>query len=126
MRAAQRAPHKRLPAFGREILELRRKGLVPQGGVIVAIDTWNYGTHRARVVIAPDVDPGALDYSFLAALDVELVWLPKVTSAARRDVTIRAILRCNPKRLLMWAIGADPEVVWIKSVLVGIERAEYA
>lgn len=126
MRAATRTQAKRLPAFGREILELRRRGLRPQGRVILSLDSWHYGEGRARAVITADVDPAALDYSFLAGLDVEIVWLPKVTSAERRDATIRTVLRYAPQRLLVWILGDQPGVMWIKSKEVGIERSEYA
>lgn len=118
---------KRLPPFGRELLELRRKGLVPQGRVVVALDTWNYGKRYARVVVTPELEPGDLDFHFLAGLDlVELVWLPTKTSKDRRDATIRAILAANPQRMVMHVIGDPAELVWIKSKLVGVERAEYA
>lgn len=128
MRAATRTQAKRLPAFGREILELRRRGLRPRGGIILAIDSWNYGigTSRARAVITPDLDPAALDYSFVAGLDVELVWLPKLTPKERLDATIRAVLRCAPQRLLVWNMGEQAGVKVIKSKEVGIELAEYA
>lgn len=128
MRRGAQAARPRLPAFGREILDLRRRGLVPAGRVVVALDTWDYGKNRARVVVAQDADPAALDFSFLAGLDVELVWLPLSTPRPRCDALIGAVLAHRPERLLMWIVGGEQptELVWIKSKLVGVERAEYA
>lgn len=116
----------KLPAYGRKILELRRKGLVPKGRVIVSLDSWDYGKRYARVVVPPDVDPAALDFSFLAGLDVEIVWSPYLTTVERRNAAIRAILQRSPERLLMWVIGTVTRLVWIKSKDVGIELAEFA
>lgn len=128
---------KRLPAFGREILELRRKGMVPavqRNGhactrFFVTLDTWDYGKDYARVVVTPEHDPAALDFSFVAGLDVELMWLPRATSLARRDATIRALVRANPQRLMLWTVGTGEPVTratWIISKGFGLELAEYA
>jgi hypothetical protein len=128
MRRAERGrSHGRLPPYGREILDLRERGLIPVGRMFVALDTWSHGKSYARVVVTPDLDPSELDFTFLAGLDVELVWLPEVTSVERRDAAIRAILRCLPERLMLWTAGGDvPRLTWIKSNAVGVELQEFA
>lgn len=116
----------RLPAFGRELMELREQGLIPADGMcIVSLDSWAYGKGRARVVVTPDVEPDSLDFSFTAAIDVTLVHVPTLTSIERRDACIRALLRCNPTRLLVCTISDVIKLTWIKSRSVGIELEEF-
>jgi hypothetical protein len=116
----------RLPAFGRKLLALRRQGLVPACRVVVALDKWKHGRSYARVVVPEDTEPNELDFSFLAGLDVELVWSPYLTTVERRNAAIRAILKPSPERLIMWVLGTETRQVWIKSKAVGIELAEFA
>jgi hypothetical protein len=116
----------RLPAFGRELLDLRRKGLVPNPPeVFVSVDSWDWAKNRTRVVVASDAEPADLDFSFVAGIDVWLGWWPDKTPIERRNATVRAILACLPLRVIMIAHEDTPRFVWIKSVQLGIELAEF-
>jgi hypothetical protein len=120
------ARRQKLPAFGRELTELRRRGLVPNPPEVrVAIDSWEWARGRTRVVIAPDADPSTLDFSFVAGLDVLVGWWPAITARERRDAAIRSILRGLPRRLLVLQYGQEPAILWVKSQSVGIELAEF-
>lgn len=99
------AARSRLPPFGRELLKLRRDGFVPTRPVVVGLDGWNWGLCQHRIVLPADVDPARVDLSFLVALDVELVWSASVTTVARRDNTLRAIVRVSPS--FLWCIDID-------------------
>lgn len=124
--AAQRTPRKRLPPFGRELLEMRRSGLVPADNqVIIALDSWDYAKTRARVVIPPELDPDVCDLAFVAALDVVIICDRARTTTIRRDALVRAVLRCNPITLRVLAMGDPVEWTWIKSRAVGIELEEF-
>jgi hypothetical protein len=116
----------RLPAYGRELLELRRRGLVPDPPEVrVSIDLWDWAKTRTRVVISPDSDPANLDFSFLSGLDVIVGWFPRITTLERRDAAIRSILRALPQRLLLFGYGTAATVTWIKSVGLGVELEEF-
>lgn len=129
--ATHRQHHQPLPAYGRELLELRRQGLVPAHHlVLIALDSWKWGRSSAgswyRLVISPEHDPAELDFSMVAGLDVLLCYAPAVTLVARRDAAIRKILRANPASLRVIDM-VDPQLgFFIKSRKRGIELPEYA
>lgn len=50
------ALHLRLPAFGRELLDLRRRGLVPGRTVVVSLDSWKWGRGYPQLVVTDDLD----------------------------------------------------------------------
>lgn len=116
---------KRLPPYGRELLELRRKGLVPDRWVVISLDSWQWGRGFQRVVLPADLDPQETDFSGLAALDVALVWSSRITAIKRRDETIRALVSVLPS--FLWAIDVDePEAaVFVISRARGLELPEY-
>jgi hypothetical protein len=115
-----------LPPFGRELLELRRKGLVPARPVVVGLDRWDWGKVQPRIVLPADLDPTDVDLSYLAALDVELVWSASVTSVARRDSTLRAIVRVSPSFLWCIDIDAPEHGFFVISRRDGLLMPEYA
>lgn len=67
----------RLPAYAAELAAARRRGLVPRqlgyGHVAIVLNWDNRSTAGLyRIVIPPDVQPAALDLTFLAGLHVLL------------------------------------------------------
>ncbi|HLX30770.1 MAG TPA: hypothetical protein VKV24_20020 [Casimicrobiaceae bacterium] len=65
-----------LPPYGREILEMLRRGLrpaIPDGTIVVSLD-WNLGTAWGRIVLPKDHDPRGYYLDFLAGLDVLIVY----------------------------------------------------
>lgn len=126
MSAAPGHTQPRLPAFGRELLELRRQGLRPEGLLVVALDTWEFGKAYARAVIAKDVEPANTNFAFVADLDVALIWLPTLTPIARRDAAIRRILFFNPASLRVIVMADPVGWIWVKSHARGLEMPEMA
>ena len=122
---------KRLPAYGRGLLETRRRGLVPpRPHVVVCLDGWDWGKKyylRSRVVVPPDLDPRNTDFRFVAGLDVVLIYDPEITRPERVDATVGELLPCLPASLRTLAVG-DPvcEITFVKSRAVGIELDSYA
>jgi len=132
-RHAVTAEHQRkpLPAYGRELLELRRQGLVPERGfcnahVIVCLDCWDIARNRCRLVVARDADPLSLDFMAVAGLDVLVAVNSTMSDQARRDATVRAILTGNPASLYELDARAPHQGRFIKSRALGIELQEFA
>lgn len=128
-RSRRSRPATPVPAFGRALLDARRKGLVPNPPeCYVCLDNWKWRKSRTRVVVAPEHDPAALDYSMLAALDVFALYDRRVSAVDRRDALLRALVRANPQRIIV--LDMDPDNVaplfFVKSAAVGVERQEYA
>lgn len=118
---------KRLPAYGRGLLETRRRGLVPPGPYIfVCLDGWNWFKGFSRVVVPPDLDPRNTDFRFVAGLDVVLRYDPEITMPERVDATVLELLPCLPTSLRTLVVG-DPvcEFAYVKSRALGIELEKY-
>lgn len=124
------APQLRLPAFGRELLDLRENGMVPKPGwcgahVLIVLDSWEIASRRWRLVIAPGDNPAELDFLGVAGLETIIIHDARVTERGRLDAAIRAVLRSNPSSLATFNIVAPHAVEIIKSRAVGIERWEF-
>lgn len=63
---------KRYPPFGKQLDELRRNGLIPAQRVIVTTD-WKLGAAFPRIVIPAGVNVQQLNFTYLAALSVQIV-----------------------------------------------------
>ena len=121
------ASRKRLPPYGRELMQMREAGLVPANEtIVVGLDTWNYGRAFARCVIPPDLEPADCNLAFVAGLDVIVVYEPARTMPERRAALVRELLRMNPTTLRTVAMGDPIEWKWVKSRAVGIELTEFA
>ena len=64
---------RRLPAYGRAIAELRRRGLAPTRALIVDRDFRNTAAHPWRVVVPANEDPRHFDLSICRGLSPLLV-----------------------------------------------------
>jgi hypothetical protein len=121
----------RLPAFARQLVEARERGLSPVRGwngaqVLVVLDDWKIAEKRYRLVVPSEDDPEDFDFRVVAALDVILVYNSRRTDGERLKAAIRAILRGAPAALQVFDVFA-PHLTWlVKSRLLGIERKEYA
>lgn len=127
---AQRHPRGKLPAFGRELLEIRRQGLVPKRGfwlahVVVVLDCWRLARGFQRLVIAPDDDPLALDFTVVAGLDVFLVWDSRVSAAERLKAAVDAVLGGQPHDVCAMDVSLSHEMKIIRAPKLGIERAKF-
>lgn len=116
----------RLPAFGRELVELRRRGLVPGRPVVVSLDSWRWGKAYPRLVVPADLEPEVADFSAIAGIDCFLAWSSKNTTIARRDSIIRALVRCAPCFLWSCDMAAPEESFIVISRARGLELPEYA
>lgn len=67
-----RANYKRFPAFGRQIDEIRKRGLIPNRRVIVCFD-WEIGTLFPRIVIMRETPPERIELRYLGGLHVQIV-----------------------------------------------------
>ena len=124
--SGQASPPRRLPAYGKALVEIRRQGHVPAHPVmVVALDDWKLGTWFPRVVIAPDAEPARTEFSMLAGIDVTLAWRPTISTVERRDAAIREILKVSPSSLRAMDIDNSGETLWVKSKARGVERPEY-
>lgn len=131
MSAVHTVHRKQLPAYGRELLELRQRGLVPRPGfmfahVIICLDSWRWAKQHTRVVVPEDADPSALDFTMVAGLNVLLVYQTTRTLIARRDALITAMLKYLPAELVVFDMDAPHESFVVKSSARGLEREEYA
>ena len=116
---------RRLPAYGRAILKMRRTGRVPLHITVVALDDWRLGCWFPRIVVPKNTDATQLDFSMLAALDVTLAWRPCITSVDRRDAVIREVMKIGPASLRAFDLE-NRDVLWVRSRALGLEREEYA
>jgi len=115
----QRAQRRKLPAYGRELLELRLRNLVPPGVLLVGLDDWLPGAHtdRCKIIVPAEEDIARLDFCPLAGLAMFVSWWPSRTPIGRRDTLIRALLRVEPR--LLWVCDREhPE----RSITVARER----
>lgn len=115
----------RLPPFGRELLELRQRGMRPASGIICAIDTWDYGRAYARVVVSKELAPQELTFNFVAGLDVAVVWVPTITSIERRDAVARQLMKFDPASLRIIEVADPIGWIWVKSRARGVEMPEF-
>ena len=127
----------RLPAYARELAELRRQGQRPAGEtVIVRLDSWPPKEHiglagvtpgRAgsvrypQVTVAEDADPDALDFSFARDLDVIVPHLRSKSAPARLKALLRKTLAADPRRLIVLDMERNGRAWFIKSVDRGVE-----
>jgi len=114
-----RRARRKLPAFGRELLELRRRGLVPErhpcvGHAVLSVDNWRWAQcYASRLVIAPEVEPEEIDFSVLAGLDVTVFWTRQITRADRFERIQAAILRAGPNALQVFEAFAPVEKSYV-------------
>jgi hypothetical protein len=122
---AARFGRKRLPPFGRELLNIRMRGLVPATMIVVGLDTWNYGMAYARCVIPANSEPVDFNFDFVAGLDTVVIREPSLTTPERRDSALRELLACNPASLRCIELSDPIEWLWVKSRKNGLEKPEY-
>lgn len=126
----------KLPPFGKELMDLRRQGLVPKpllgfGHILVAIDDWTLGKGVAnaalvaRVVVPEDAEPHTLDFLFVAGLTVLVAYRPSRTMPDRLNAIILQLLRFRPLQFRVVDMDRPAMGFLVKSSSVGIERKEW-
>jgi hypothetical protein len=111
-------------------MEVRQRGHVPAPGwcgshVIVVLDDWQTAGSRYRLVIPPNHDPAAFDFSGIAGLAVMLIHDSRRTKPSRRDTAIRALLKYLPEQLTAFDVARPHAPLIVKSKAVGIELAKF-
>lgn len=131
--SAQHESSRKLPAFGREILELRRRGLVPANergaaeAVYVVLDDWKTCARRRwRVVVPKDAAPAELNFAFIAGLECFVIWRLSLTTNARRDALLRSLLAAGPRFLFCFDWEDPAHSFQIIGPKQGLLRPEYA
>jgi len=116
--SAVAAPH-RLPAYGRQLLEIRKHGRVPRRSQVWVALHWRinvqHGAHPLGYVLVIDdmVVPGALDWSIIAGLWVTLLF-DEQTSFERLQDAVAAILNCKPVALQGALLGNSARWFFLK------------
>ena len=67
---------KKIPPFGRQLDELRRKGLIPAQRIIVSTD-WSIGKLYPRIIVTPDTPVSSLRFNYLSGLHVQIVYFDR-------------------------------------------------
>jgi hypothetical protein len=91
----------RMPAYGKQIMELRLAGKMPKGIVMVTFG-WALAEVYTRIVIPDDVPTDQLNFYYLAGLPVQIVYYRK--DAHRVNEVTEAILRIGPSWLATLAL----------------------
>ena len=116
----------RLPAYARQIVELRRQGHVPaQMMLTIRLDSWPPEERPAcvavpQIVCPPDADPEDLDFGFVEGLDVQTAFWPSISDQDRLRCLLRQVLACSPRRL--WVLNMEQHRLrMVKSLERGVE-----
>lgn len=106
--------YKRLPPYGKQLMDIRQAGKVPPRKVIVTFD-WKRALFYPRIVILADANPTELEFKYLAGIPVEIIYHSK--DAHRVDALVQEITRVNPcclKTLALDLIDTDDGRTFIK------------
>ena len=91
----------RMPAYGKQLMELRLAGKMPRGIVMVTFG-WELAQAYTRIVIPDNTSPDQLNFYYLAGLPVQIVYHRK--DAHRVNDVTEAILKINPSWLATLAM----------------------
>ena len=118
---------RRLPAYARRLADLRRRGQRPASQtVIVRLDRWPAKDRPAivawpQVVVPTDARPDALDFWFLAGLDVVVAFWRSSSPAARLRALLAEILKAEPQMLTVLDTERNGRAWFIKTPTRGVE-----
>ncbi len=97
---------KRLPAYGRQLMIMRRAGRMPIRMVIVTFD-WKLAQVYPRIVIANEAIPAELDFSYLSGLPVQVIY--RSNDAHKIHAVVEELLKVTPSFLATFAIDMAGE-----------------
>lgn len=92
---------KRIPPYGKQLMEMRLAGKMPKGIVMVTFG-WELAQAYTRIVIPDDVPADQLSFYYLAGLAVQIVYYRK--DAHRVNDVADAVLKINPSWLATLAL----------------------
>lgn len=102
----QHAHFNRFPAYGKLLSAMRRAGKVPARIVQVVFD-WKLARAYPRIVLADDIAPTDLNFSYLAGLSVQVIYRSK--DAHRVQPVVEEILKAKPCFLATFAVDRAGE-----------------
>ena len=97
---------KRFPAYGKQLMAMRRAGQIPASIVIVTFD-WKLARVYPRIVITDEAVPAELNFSCLSGLSIQIVY--NAADAHRVPAIVEEILKVNPCFLATFAIDRAGE-----------------
>lgn len=97
---------RKLPAYARKILDLRKSGKVPSRIVQIVFD-WKLARAYPRLVVTEAVQVADLDFHCLAGLSAQIVYRDR--DAHQVDAVIQEILKVRPSFLSTFAIDRAGE-----------------
>lgn len=101
----------RLPAFGRNILDLRMRGLVPIGDIILAAGWKRARGWPWRCVVPLNEDPSVFNFAFVAGLSCLLYARTRIQA----DRIAAAVVPFRPLRLVGVVLDPPELVVYVKA-----------
>jgi hypothetical protein len=101
LRSNYNPPASRMPAFGKQIMQMRLAGKMPKGIVMVTFG-WEIAKAYTRIVIPDDLPTDQLNFYYLAGLAVQVVYHRK--HADRVNDVADAVLKINPSWLATLAL----------------------
>ena len=93
------ANFKRFPAFGKQLDDLRKQGLVPRHRVFISTD-WTLCGAFPRVVIPGDAPASQYIFNYLAGLHCEIVY--RTNHASLAADLVDEILKVKPRSLALF------------------------
>ena len=97
----------RFPAYGKQMLEARRRGLQPRQKTVLVVFDWQLAKAFPRIVIDPTSDFSSLNFSYLVGLDVIIGF--HQGEASLLEALALVIMKANPRRLQGWPLEPDDE-----------------
>jgi len=102
------SPQKKLPAYGKALMQLRMSGKVPDNSVVVSFG-WSLGKAFPRVVIEAGMAPEKYEWRFLAGLDVVIVFLDGEAELIAQ--LAQEILKVNPRLLQAFNVSSPKTLI---------------
>jgi len=92
---------RRFPAFGRQIDEIRKRGLIPNRRVIICFD-WEIGKAFPRIVITKECPPERVEFKYLSGLHCQIVFYDR--DIPYLNGLIREVLKIKPASLAVFGM----------------------
>ena len=92
---------KRYPPYGRQIMELRKRGKMPSK-LLMMVFEWKLARAYPRIVISEDTKPNETEFRYLAGIPVQIIFSEK--EAHRVNELAQEILKVQPSFLATFGL----------------------